>query len=208
LRKKSNVQYGKCYRRSYMPIKYGNGKSKEYSTFQSEPEISSSPEIQNEEIVFEPPPPQEIPQYESPEVEEKEEKIEEENENGWELGEEDARNIAMIIISIASFFPYWPEKKRELEEKYGSLQEFQAQYEKNLQKALSHPWMQKVVKNISWLQHLTILPFIFQTFELVIPPQKRHEEEKIENVEIPAPQSTPENVAPKQQIVEGAFTIH
>jgi hypothetical protein len=196
-----------------MPIKYRNGKSKEYSMPQSEPEILSSLEIQNEEIILEPstpPPPQEMPQYESPDVEEKIE--EEENENGWELGEEDARNIAMIIISIASLFPYWPEKKRELEEKYGSIQEFQAQYEENLQKALSHPWVQKVVRNISWFQHLTILPFVFQTFELFSPPQKRHEEERIENVEIPVPtpQSTPENayVSQKQQIVEGAFTIH
>jgi hypothetical protein len=188
-----------------MPIKYGR-------TPQPEPEIPPEPEIQNEEIVVEPsppPPPQETPQYESPEVEEVEKT--EETENGWELGEEDARNIAMVIISMASFFPYWPAKKRELEEKYGSIEEFRAQYEENLRKALGHPWVQKVVRNISWLQHLTLIPFLVQTFELFAPPSKQ--EEKIENVEIPPPQPTqspPETIytPSKQQIVEGAFTIH
>jgi hypothetical protein len=195
-----------------MPIKYKSIiNHKEYSTPTFEVETPTpEPEIQNEEIIVEPsPPPQEIPKYENPEVENTVGEAGTENE--WELGEEDARNIAMIIISVASFFPYWPEKKRELEEKYGSIEEFRSQYEENLQKALSHPWVQKVIKNISWFQHLSLLPFIFQTFELFSPPQKRTEE-RIENIEIPTPpppQFTPENVsvAQKQQILEGAFTI-
>jgi hypothetical protein len=191
-----------------MPIKYRNGKSREYLAPQPEPEIPPEPEIQNEEIVIEhstPPPPspsQEAPQYEETP------QYEEETENGWELGEEDARNIAMIIVSVASFFPYWPAKKRELEEKYGSIEEFRAQYEENLRKALGHPWVRKVVQNISWLQHLTLIPFLVQTFELFAPPKEPKEnEERIENVEIPTPtQSVPENR--QQQIVEGVFTIH
>jgi hypothetical protein len=200
-----------------MPIKYRNGKSKEYSASQPEPEIPPEPEIQNEEIVIEPSPPppsQEAPQYdETPQYEEENKnEYEEENKNEWELGEEDARNIAMIIVSIASFMPYWPAKKRELEEKYGSIEEFRAQYEENLRKALGHPWVQKVVRNISWIQHLTLIPFLIQTFELFSPPKEHKEnEERIENVEIPQPtqsnQSVPE-YTPPQRIVEGAFTIN
>jgi hypothetical protein len=186
-----------------MPIKYKSTTHKEYfpPTFEAETP-TPEPEIQNEEIIVEPSPEpsKEIPKYEIPEVEDRT------IENEWEFGEEDARNIAMIIVSIASLFPYWPEKKMELEEKYGSIEEFRAQYETNLQKAFSHPWVKKMVRNISWLQHLTLLPFIFQTFELFSPPQRR------KNVEIPNPtsQSTSENiyVPQKQPIAEGAFTIH
>jgi hypothetical protein len=200
-----------------MPIRY-TYKNRSYREYYSAPK-EAEPELQNEEIVVESP--QETHQYESPTVEpEVEEKLEveekeEKNEREWEFTEEDARNIAMVIISLASLFPYWPEKKKELEEKYGSIEEFQMQYEANLQKALSHPWVQKVIRNMSWIQHLTLIPFILQTFELFTPPKRKEEKQvEIANVEIPTPQSasdsTPESAyipLSKQQIVEGAFTI-